>query len=72
MDLKEAAVARFAEPMKAFLAEDLLAGVIKQKLDELVADSSNTYDDALVGLLYPMLEDAIKEQLDKLHEKVSS
>ena len=72
MDIKDAAVARFAEPMKLFLVEDVLAGVIKSKLDELVADSSNTYDDALVGLLYPMLEEAIKEQINKLVDKAQA
>ncbi len=72
MDIKDAAVARFAEPMKAFLVEDVLAGVIKGKLDEFVADTENPYDDAMVELLYPLLETAIQEQLDKLMEKATA
>ena len=66
MDIKEAAIKRFAEPLRGFLVEDILAGAIKEKLDEVVADTSNPYDNAMVDLLYPMLQKAVADKLDEL------
>lgn len=65
MDLKQAALSRLGEPLKDFLVQDVMVGVIKVKLDEFVKDSSNTYDDALVSLLWPILEKAIVDAADK-------
>lgn len=72
MDLKAAAIARFAEPVKAFIIEDIAVGVVKAKLEEFVKDSSNPYDDALMGMLWPLMEKALRDAADKLSEGVSA
>lgn len=70
MGLKEDAIARFEGPLKAFILEDVMAKAVKGALDKFVADSSNPYDDALVAMLWPLLEQAAKDGLEKLAEKV--
>lgn len=56
--------------LKGLIVEDVLQGVVKAKLQELVDDSSNTLDNALMAMVYPELEKAavkfVEEQLQKL------
>lgn len=52
------------EGLKALLLEDVIDGVIKKKLDELVADTSNALDDALLGMLFPPLRKEVEKFID--------
>jgi hypothetical protein len=70
MDIKAAVIARFGEPMKAFVLDDVMAGVVKAELDKFVKDSSNPYDDALSAVLWPLLDKAVRDQVDKLYAKI--
>lgn len=47
------------------LFDGILDTVIEKALDEVVADSSNTWDDSAKALLWPILEPKIKEILEK-------
>lgn len=54
--------------LMSLIMDDVLEGVVKKKLDELVLDSENKLDDALVGMIYPIL----KEEMEKfLSEKMA-
>jgi hypothetical protein len=41
---------------------------IKPRLEELVANTENKFDDAALALALPVLEDALKDILSKLKE----
>lgn len=73
MDIKAMLLNRI--DLEGLIIEDVLRGIVKKKLDELVADSSNTLDDALVAMIYPEIEKAaareLKELLDKFREEAS-
>lgn len=51
--------------VKSLLLDDIADGVIKVKLDELVASSENTLDDALAAMIYPVVREAIGGFLDE-------
>lgn len=56
------------EGLKSLLLDDLMDGVIKAKLDELVASSDNSLDDALLAMIFPV----IREEANKfLSEKIA-
>lgn len=53
----------------SLVGDDLLDGVVKAKLEEIVKDTSNSYDDMLVTMVYPLVKDAVMTFLnDKLAE----
>lgn len=52
------------------LVQDVLVQILKPALDEMVADSSNPYDDMAVAALYPVLEPALLKEVQKLWDKV--
>ena len=52
--------------LKGLLVEDVMQGIIKAKLAEIVADSSNKFDDALFNMVYPELEKAAADAVQKL------
>lgn len=56
--------------LKGLVIEDILQGLVKAKLDEIVKDSSNSFDDMLMTFVYPEIEKAVvkwaDEQLAKL------
>ena len=53
------------EGLKSFILEDTLDGRVKVKLDELVASSENTLDDALLAMIYPVVRQEIADYLDE-------
>jgi len=52
------------EGLKSFVADDILDGVIKTKLDELVASSENSLDDALAEMIYPVVKSAVMDYIN--------
>ena len=58
--------------VRGLILEDIMIGIIKTELEKIVKDSSNSYDDAMLSFVYPILEDAakkfIEEQLAKVGE----
>lgn len=57
------------EGLRSFLGDDILDGVIKVKLDELVESSENSLDDAIVEMIYPVVKAAVMDYIDgKLNE----
>lgn len=65
MDGKElAAVVLKRVDVKGLLVEDVLRGVVKAKLEQIVQDTTNTFDDAMFAMVYPLLEDAVVKWLD--------
>ena len=56
--------------LKGLLVEDILVGVVEKAIDDLVADSSNLYDDMLAAALKPALRKAAVEQIEKLRAKL--
>lgn len=65
MEAKEIAAKVLARvDLKGLLIEDVLKGVVKKKLEEIVADSANTFDDAMFAMVYPLLEKAVVDWLD--------
>lgn len=66
MDLKKVLVKVIDEQgLKSVLLEEVLDGVVKVKLDQIVADSSNAFDDALLAMVYPMIREAVALALEK-------
>ena len=63
MDIKAILLKRI--DLKGLLVEDILAGIVKAKLDELVAKTDNTLDDALVAMIYPELLKALEKFVDE-------
>lgn len=63
MDIKAVLLKRI--DLKGLLVEDIMGDVIKKKLDELVAKSDNTLDDALVAMIYPELLKALEKFVDE-------
>jgi hypothetical protein len=53
--------------VKGLVCEDVMA-IVKVKLEEIVKDSSNSFDDAAFAMLWPLLEKGVSEGLDKLLE----
>ncbi len=49
---------------------DIVSEVLEPALDKMVADSSNPYDDMAKAALFPMLETAIKGEIEKLWDKL--
>lgn len=49
----------------SFIGDDILAGVIKAKLQEIVADTSTPFDDMAFNYVYPKLEEAVMAYLIK-------
>lgn len=56
--------------VKGLLIDDLMVGFVKEKLEKVVADSANSFDDAALAMLWPLLEKAMRDGADKLIEKV--
>lgn len=54
--------------VKGLICEDIMLGMVKEKLEEIVKDSSNAFDDAAFQMLWPLLEKGVSEGLDKLLE----
>lgn len=63
------------------LANGIVDQVIQKSLEKVVKDSSNTIDDAIMPLLWPLLEKEVKELIEKeldlskligMEEKVSA
>jgi len=54
------------------LVDDLLLGVLLKKLDEVVADTENSLDDALVVLVRSTLETHARTELQKLLDKLTA
>lgn len=50
------------------LAEDILSSVVKPKLQALVDDTSNSFDNVAFELAYPVIEKAIKDAAAKAKE----
>lgn len=59
------------EGLKRLALEKLMDEIVKGKLDELVQESSNTLDDALLAMIYPVVRDEVEKQIDKLFEKMA-
>jgi len=60
MTLKEAIIKVIDEEgLAELVGVDLMDGVVKKKLDELVLDTNNSIDDALVAMIYPIIKDAV-------------
>jgi hypothetical protein len=70
MDWKEVLVKRV--DVKGLLVEDVLRGLIKGKLEEIVKDTSNPFDDSLLTFVYPLLEEAVAKAVDELVEKANA
>lgn len=56
--------------VRGLVVEDLMLGLVKAKLEEIVKDSSNSFDDAAFAMVWPMLEKGVKEGLDALLKQV--
>ena len=56
--------------LKGLAVEWLLESVVKPKLEEIVKDSSNVYDDMLLAYVYPLLKQAAEKAADELEEKI--
>jgi len=56
--------------LKGLLLDYLLETIIKPKLEEIVKDSSNPYDDMLLSYVFPALKDAATKGIEKLEEKI--
>ena len=69
MDIKAMLLKRV--DLRGLIIEDIMTGIVKAKLQEFVQDSSNTYDDALYNLLYPMLEAEVIKQVDAALSKLA-
>lgn len=52
------------------LAADILDEALEPALQKVVADTSNPLDDALMTALYPSIEKMIKEEVEKLVNKL--
>lgn len=53
------------EGLKSLLLDDILDGKVKAKLDEMVADSENSLDDALLAMVYPVIREEAAKFLDE-------
>lgn len=70
MEWKEVLVKRV--DVKGLLVEDVLRGVVKAKLEEIVKDTSNPFDDSLMTFVYPLLEEAVAKAIDELVAKANA
>jgi len=50
---------------------DIIDEVLEPALDKMVKDSSNPYDDMAKAALYPVLEQALKDEIRKLWDKLN-
>lgn len=57
--------------LKDFVLVDVLDGIVKKKLDELVLSSDNALDDALLAMIYPVVKDAVAKILDEQLAKLA-
>lgn len=65
MDAKTIALKVIDEAgLRSLILEDLLDGVVKVKLDELVAKTDNSLDDALVAMIYPLIREEVAKFFD--------
>ena len=69
MDVKEVLTKYVQVDMKGLAIDWLMDEVLKSKLDEIVKDSSNPYDDMLLSYVYPMLRDAASKAVEGLEAK---
>lgn len=58
--------------VKGLLIDDLMVGFVKEKLEEVVANSDNKFDDSAMAMLWPLLEKAMRDGADKLLESVEA
>jgi len=56
--------------LKGLLIDWLLEHVIKVKLDAIVKDSSNPYDDMLLSYVYPLLKEAATKAATDLEDSM--
>ena len=56
--------------IKGLVVGWLLETVVKPKLEEIVKDSSNMYDDMLLAYVYPLLKQAAEKAADDLEDKL--
>lgn len=47
------------------LANGIVDEVIQTKLEKVIKDSSNTIDDSLMPLIWPLLEKEVKEEIEE-------
>jgi len=70
MNVKDVLLKYVKVDLKGLLIDWLLETVIKVKLDAIVKDSSNPYDDMLLSYVYPLLKDASVKAVDGLEDKL--
>ncbi len=52
--------------LEGLAVEGILEGMVFVKLDEIVLDSKNTLDDAMVAMIKPLIKSYVAEQIQKL------
>ena len=58
--------------VKGLLIEDVMKSLVKPKLEEIVKDPSNPFDDSLLTFVYPLLEEAVTKAVDELLAKANA
>ena len=54
------------------LVQDMLDEVLEPALKKVVADTSNPFDDVLLGAIYPVLEKELNELVQKYWDELVS
>ena len=70
MNVKDVILKYVKVDLKGLLVDYVMEVVVKAKLEAIVKDTSNPYDDMLLAYVYPMLKDAAEKAVVDLEEKI--
>ena len=70
MNVKEVILKYVKVDLKGLLVDYVMEVVVKAKLEAIVKDTSNPYDDMMLAYVYPMLKDAAEKAVVDLEEKI--
>lgn len=58
--------------LKGIVVEWVLKQIVKPKLEQIVKDTSNPFDDSLLVFVYPLIEESAVKAVDELEKKVNA
>jgi hypothetical protein len=71
MDWKEMLKKYIKVDVSGLLIDWVLETVVKPKLEDIVKDSSNVYDDMLLSYVYPLLKQAAEKAAQDLEDELN-
>lgn len=72
MGLKEVLLKYIKIDLKGLVIDYVMESVVKPKLESIVNDTSNPYDNMLVAYVYPLLKEAALKGVEDLEDKIGA